>query len=179
MSCLFLPFMNTQGQQTRIYSLTLHGMLLNMQVCPNTYGASRRFFAEIEWKQSILAQNPNAFIVHFFPGDRADRKKHDSSPTWKKIRREVFKAVGRACQACGGKATQVHHRDYRPRVLSGEDLLPLVALCRPCHINKVHGGKEDSASFHSWNESERILANLIATREGAGLTEPGTNSLLR
>ncbi len=31
------------------------------------------------------------------------------------------------------KATEVHHRCYRPRVLSGEDTSLLIALCGACH----------------------------------------------
>lgn len=58
---------------------------------------------------------------------------------------------------------QVHHRDYRPRVLRGEDDTPLVALCRHCHDQVDKLSKEKSRQ--DWNDKEDILAEMVRQKK--------------
>jgi 5-methylcytosine-specific restriction endonuclease McrA len=78
---------------------------------------------------------------------------------WKSIRKKVMDRAAGCCECCGRKATQVHHRDYRPRVLRGENLLPLVSICSDCH-NFIHRIPETGKVRDSWQDQEEALANI-------------------
>jgi hypothetical protein len=56
-----------------------------------------------------------------------------ASDLWAGIRQRVFDRYGRSCKVCGGSATQVHHLWYSRWCLLGEEISPLVPLCRTCH----------------------------------------------
>ena len=72
------------------------------------------------------------------------------SDLWlEQFRPRVLAAANDKCVACGAKATEVHHRDYRPRVMAGEDLSPLVALCENCH-DYIH--YDANREFRSWSK---------------------------
>lgn len=53
-----------------------------------------------------------------------------ASPLWAKIRARV---PGYRCYRCGEPASQVHHRYYCKRNLSGETIAGLHKVCRRCH----------------------------------------------
>ncbi len=89
-------------------------------------GDFRRWLAELEWTKDRLRVDDSAFHVPFASGVEGYKAYQDTAE-WKAIRKRVLKAAGHECAGCGGKATQVHHRDYRPSVLRGENDLPLVA----------------------------------------------------
>lgn len=129
-----------------------------------------RLWAECFWKVAVSRQDPNAFIVPFATSV-TNYDDYLRSPGWRDIRRRKLEAVGRRCECgCGREATEVHHRDYRPRVLSGQDLSPLVALCRRCHHTVEYddiGRKRDV-----WQDKERVVAELMA---GRGRLAPGRN----
>jgi 5-methylcytosine-specific restriction endonuclease McrA len=55
------------------------------------------------------------------------------SPLWASIRSEVLARDKKKCVKCGGRATQVHHMSYGPKVLSGERIGRLVSVCASCH----------------------------------------------
>ena len=120
-------------------------------------------FARMFWRQAKLEADCNAFLVHFstmvkdFCG-YADYESYRQSALWKKIRKQVLASAEHTCIGCGERATEVHHRDYRPRVLSGEDLLPLVALCRHCH-HTVHYDAQGKTR-NDWHKEEAALALL-------------------
>lgn len=118
--------------------------------------------AELSWRADVRRADPNAFLVPY-ASSVTNYGAYLRSPEWQNIRRRKLAAVVYDCECCGHQATQVHHRDYRPRVLSGEDLSPLVALCRQCHYTIEYddaGRKRDL-----WRDKERILAMLMAERE--------------
>ena len=119
----------------------------------------RRSMGELSWKSREKTRDPNAFLVPFVE-DVQGYEEYRRSPTWRRIRKAVLKKAKSVCACCGGKATQVHHRDYRPRVLSGEDLAPLVPLCKSCH-KRVHYN-ENERKRTSWNEAEAVLAEMVA-----------------
>lgn len=60
---------------------------------------------------------------------------HLRTPEWMAKRRAVLIRDNSQCQAgflgCTGKATQVHHKDYRH--VFNEPLFDLVAVCQSCH----------------------------------------------
>jgi hypothetical protein len=122
----------------------------------------QRSFAEVLWKADRQRKHPDDFLVAFFFCDW-ERKDYLASPLWKGIRRDVLRAADHKCACCGGRATQVHHRDYRPRVPAGLDLSPLVALCASCH-KFIH---KDGPEFRNWHETEHILASLVARQAPA------------
>jgi hypothetical protein len=72
----------------------------------------------------------------------------------------VLAAANYECACCTSRVTEVHHRDYRPNVLSGNNIIPLVAVCRPCHT-KI----ERTKAKESWNEAEIVLASMVAAKE--------------
>jgi hypothetical protein len=120
----------------------------------------RSQWAAFEWHLRLQERQPDRFVVAF--ADQVPNyHEYLDGPLWKKsIRPRVLAEARYECACCEAKATQVHHRDYRPRVLSGDDLSPLVALCKRCHdlIDKVKGKQ-------SWNEAERLLAAMVAAKE--------------
>lgn len=131
-------------------------------------GDIRRALARMEWERERQAEDPNAFLVPFstYPqafGSKAAYDAYRDGEIWKAQRKRVLEASGGKCVGCGSKATEVHHRDYRPRVLAGEDDAPLVALCRRCH---QHVHEDDARGLEpSWQESEARLAELVARRD--------------
>jgi hypothetical protein len=124
--------------------------------------AMRRPMAEIVWKFDLRKKDPNAFLVPF-ASDVPNYPLYLKSPLWKALRKKVLKEAGHACAACTAKATQVHHRDYRPRVLAGDDLSALLPLCKDCH-GRVHADETGKKRI-SWNESERVLTEMVAAKE--------------
>ena len=134
--------------------------------------------AELRWAGDVRRNDPNAFIVPFVtdPAARAALRdlgyeSYDSylrSPKWHSIRERTMATTWYKCECCGRWAEEVHHRDYRPRVLAGEDLGPLVALCRPCHRYVEYDDKGRKREVYQ--DKERVLAELIA---GRGSLVPG------
>ena len=124
--------------------------------------------AGLDWKVWKRSQNPDAFLVPYQSDvfeRAADYEAYLGSDEWLAIRAEELEAALGRCRCCGRRATRVHHRDYRPRVLRGEDRNALVAICDPCHrhIHKVRGKK---ATAH-WHECEERLAVLVSIYERA------------
>jgi len=56
------------------------------------------------------------------------------SSLWKKIRIRVMNLHSWKCGLCSGLATQVHHRKYDDRTMSGETLKYLFPVCKNCHL---------------------------------------------
>jgi hypothetical protein len=156
-----MPLARIPGDPLPTYDdLTKHGYdgpwppsgLLDQQKC---------FSAKSAWKEVLLTRDPNAFLV---PGVQNQNWYNDylwSDKNWKRQKRRVVKGADGNCQCCGASATEVHHRDYRPRVLAGDDDSPLVAICRPCH-DKVHN---DGTRRRQWDESECVLQELVSARD--------------
>lgn len=115
-------------------------------------------FARLQWQADQQQANPNLFAVPFSPHE--GYPDYLASPLWASIRGRVLTATP-MCVGCNRYASQVHHRDYRPRVLSGEDLTPLIPVCASCH-RRVHVGKPEP----SWEDQENRLQALVAEKEG-------------
>ena len=127
-------------------------------------GNSRNFFARLSWAADLRKRDDSAFQVAFAT-EVDDYPAYLKSDVWKTIRKRVLKAAGRKCAGCGGKATQVHHRDYRPSVLRGDNDGPLVALCKTCH-DAVHAGDKNK----SWQACDRDLDRLVAAEDARTAT---------
>ncbi|HLW90188.1 MAG TPA: hypothetical protein VKS78_02655 [Roseiarcus sp.] len=121
-------------------------------------GDAARLIAEILWRCSKRKENPNLFAVPF-ASDVPDYPAYLTTPLWRGIRTVVLRAASNECVGCNKPAAQVHHRDYRPRVLAGEDLTPLVAICAECHE------KVEMAKRESWQAGERLLQKLAAEKD--------------
>jgi hypothetical protein len=121
--------------------------------------------AYLDWLADKSKKEPNLFWCPFAPEGYQD---YLESKCWRAISDAVKKEAGYKCACCPKKATDVHHRCYRPRVLSGEDTSLLIALCRDCH-KKVdfdeRGKVRDAAS------KERTLSELYQ-RETDRLNTP-------
>jgi hypothetical protein len=121
-----------------------------------------RELAVMMWKSERQLADPDAFIVKFatgpFPNGLKNYQEYRRSAEWGRIRGEVLAAARYHCAACEGRATQVHHRDYRPRVLRGEDTRPLVPICVQCH-DAIHASPW-------WEEQEALLIALVSRHEG-------------
>jgi hypothetical protein len=125
------------------------------------------FFAECDWRDQL--QNPDdsmemvLFAVNLgFDYDEYRR----TSPVWAAQKARVLEKAQHRCACCGRRTRTVHHRDYRPRVMRGEDDAPLVALCRP-HHDEIH-----AMAWKSWNAGERRLYRLVAERLFGSLPSP-------
>jgi hypothetical protein len=130
--------------------------LIMSSLSPYWLGGQRelRRYAEFRWRCWRKEVDPNAFQVAFPPAD-LDYRKYLKSHRWKSIKKKVLARDRQSCRGCGRKATCVHHRDYRPRVLSGEDISLLVSLCHECH-HYVHSTRS------CWNDAEARLLTRIA-----------------
>lgn len=53
----------------------------------------------------------------------------------KRVRLKKLKQANYTCQECGGKATEIHHKD-KTKILHTID--NLVALCHKCHLTVYH-----------------------------------------
>jgi hypothetical protein len=111
-------------------------------------------FAEMSWR----SKHPDLFWHPFAP-EPMWYEAYLISDEWRHIRRAVKKSAGGKCACCASKATQVHHRCYRPRVLSGADMALLIALCGDCH-NPVDF--DERGKVREAREKERVLAELFA-----------------
>lgn len=135
----------------------------------DSHGEMYAGFARMDWRQARETDDPNAFLVPFqgwvraFPDGAPDYQTYCQSPRWLAIREKVLTAAHWKCACCRHRATVVHHRDYRPRVLLGDDLTPLVALCESCH-HKVHPSL-DHKYDESWQEAEATLAAMVAEED--------------
>jgi hypothetical protein len=118
----------------------------------------REWFVRAEWRSQKEKENSDSFLAPFPPAGYRDYLAGDS---WRRIKRKVLKAANHECACCEQRAKTLHHRDYRPRVLSGNDTTPLVPVCDDCH------GKIDNFGGRprSWQEKERILAEMVATKD--------------
>lgn len=59
-------------------------------------------------------------------------KEYLASPLWISIR-NGFLEDNKVCFGCGGDATEVHHRCYTKKVLSGRGRNHMYPVCRSCH----------------------------------------------
>lgn len=100
--------------------------------------------------------NPDAYLQPF-PVDDDEYRRYLGGNGWRTLSRSILEGARHICACCGGRATVIHHRDYRPRVLRGEDASALVPLCRHCH-RRIHFR---GSIQRSWNECEAILASLV------------------
>ena len=124
-----------------------------------------RGFARLCWKVDARTANPDLFLAPFtsyirtYPDGSKDYKSYLAGELWLTIRTKVLERSARHCECCGKTATQVHHRDYRPRVLRGDDLLPLVSICRSCH-KFLHKDPDSGKGRDSWQDEEAALASI-------------------
>jgi hypothetical protein len=130
-----------------------------LQQQTNKNGVDLAFFARLAWADDLRRRDDSAFHVPFAK-EVNDYPAYLKSDLWKSIRKRVLKVASRKCVGCGAKATQVHHRDYRPSVLRGNNDFPLVAMCSTCH-DAVHAGDNNK----SWQECERDLHRLVAEED--------------
>lgn len=72
-------------------------------------------------------------------------KDYLASDLWQKIRRRVLGRYRHKCQSCGKLATEVHHKHYSRKVLTGQHIIGLKAICSACHreIEFENGEKVD------------------------------------
>lgn len=59
------------------------------------------------------------------------------SELWDSIRQRVVQYKGWRCCTCGAPHTEIHHYDYSPESLRGDDLTNLWPICGTCH-KEVH-----------------------------------------
>jgi hypothetical protein len=127
-----------------------------------------RKLAKLLWKLELQKQSANSFLVPFSTDPQAfgspeAYEAYRNTPIWRDQRERVLNRAGGKCVGCSCKASEVHHRDYRPRVLSGEDDSPLVALCWRCHRH-IHK-RGPNGIDPSWQEEEARLASLVARED--------------
>jgi hypothetical protein len=128
-------------------------------------GDSWREMASFPWKIETTKIDPDSFLVPFaheirvFPNIITSYRSYQNSKLWKSIRQKVLERSSGRCECCGTRAEEVHHRDYRQRVLRGDDLLPLVSVCSRCH-ERIHYDHKSGKKYDSWNDAEAALANM-------------------
>ncbi len=90
------------------------------------------------WRARTLKADPDAFLHTTWAAPEAFKAQWPSygnfarSSHWATIKQQVFHRADHLCECSGHWATDVYIRDYRPRILSREDLTPLVAVCPAC-----------------------------------------------
>lgn len=73
------------------------------------------------------------------------------SELWDSIRERVWHEKGESCTCCGRAASEIHHQSYAPKVLRGDDIKPLIPLCKRCHKKAEiddKGNKRDIQQVH-------------------------------
>lgn len=77
------------------------------------------------------------------------------SDTWSRIKASVI-ARDKACRICGNEPYTAHHVSYADRVMRGDDLTQLIAICRGCHRHIEFDGDHKLKSTTKINaKSER------------------------
>ena len=143
-----------------------------MPLPPQHKDLARRF-ARLLWRRAEAQANPDLFLVPFtswitsFPEGMPTYEAYRASPLWQNVRTQVFRRSSKRCECCGDTAVEVHHRDYRPRVLLGNDLGPLVAICRDCH-EFVHKDPHTKNHRDCWQDQEATLSSIYQH----GILEP-------
>jgi hypothetical protein len=128
-------------------------------------GKTGQQIAKILWKVDLKERNLDLFRAPFtghvdaFPDGSESYQSYLSGELWHKIRVRTLARSGGKCECCGKTATQVHHRDYRPRVLRGDDLLPLVSICKQCH-ELIHRDPSTGKQRDSWQDEEAALTEI-------------------
>ena len=121
-----------------------------------TDASAAAMLAKIEWRMDMQERDRNAFPVPFaleaFP-KFGEYNRYLGSARWRRIRDEELQKAGHRCAACESHTNTIHHRDYRPCVISGKDRTALIALCTRCH-ERVH-------QETNWHDSERVLREMI------------------
>ncbi|SRR6266478_2507957 len=117
----------------------------------------QRKFAAVFWRADQMRKFPDRFWHPFAP-DPMWYNAYLNSDTWRRMSKKIKADAGHKCSCCPKKSTQVHHRCYRPRVLSGEDTSLLIALCGRCHkaVDRDERGEPREA-----NSKERTLAEMF------------------
>ena len=73
------------------------------------------------------------------------------SEDWKERRKELMAEAEGLCSECGGKATQLHHLNYKNL---GFEILgaDVVALCSSCHkeIHIMHGHVSEYGEYKAY-----------------------------
>jgi hypothetical protein len=115
----------------------------------------QRGFATLSWEGSQRHEFPNKFWHPFAPSGYDAYLRSD---VWRRISRRIKTEAGNKCACCPNKATQVHHRCYRPRVMTGEDMSLLIALCADCHKTVDFDERGKVRDAHS---KERTLAEMF------------------
>lgn len=110
------------------------------------------------WREDVKLRNPNAFHVREPP---PNYEAYLGKRKWlRDIRKRALARFNGQCACCETEAFEVHHRDYRDNVMSGENIEPLVALCGRCH-RLVHW---DGQLRRSWDEQEQVLEKLVRAK---------------
>lgn len=73
------------------------------------------------------------------------------SDLWCRIRTRVLERDKRRCRLCGCKASQAHHLSYHIDVLVGDNLKPLMTMCRQCHKEIEFGEDGTKRLLHEAN----------------------------
>jgi hypothetical protein len=96
------------------------------------------------------------------------------SPTWKGIRRKVWRIKGSVCTLCNRTATQLHHNRYSHADLLGADFRFIHPLCEPCHkaIEFNDGTKRQLHEVKA--EFERRLSEKIDRKLRGKIKKPKT-----
>lgn len=124
-----------------------------------------RWIGTILWRRRREAADLDAFLVasatevKAFPDGHSSYDAYLGSRLWGRIRRRVLSRADHRCECCGSEAKEVHIRDFRPRVLRGDDLLPLVAVCLTCH-GYIHEDPKSGKKRASHKEHELALAHI-------------------
>lgn len=95
----------------------------------------------------------------------ADYAAYLDSPLWATIRQRVFVRDGRCCAGCGGRATQVHHRDYDANTMAGDTITGLLSVCHDCHEEAEMTPAGEKQSPSEANAHLDRLASLGRTRQ--------------
>jgi 5-methylcytosine-specific restriction endonuclease McrA len=81
-----------------------------------------------------------------------DYFKYLKSSSWKERRKELLEEAEYICDVCGGKATQIHHLDYKN--LGGEMLnVDVIAVCNKCH-QEIHGEPKTYGTYKGYGEGD-------------------------
>lgn len=107
---------------------------------------------------------------------KTEYQEYMASELWRTIRERIMERDRWTCQACGRKATVVHHKSYDREVLDGNRDSDLIAICNHCHQQIEFTFNDGSRAKNSLAKANAKLARMIEAFSGAAkMLEPCRN----
>jgi hypothetical protein len=118
----------------------------------NAHKAAQAYYTQKKRERLAKKSKRRPHQVRHFAGF-ATYRDYLRSDLWQDIRERVLDLHDRTCRLCSCVATQVHHRHYGIRTLTGKTPVHLLPVCGGCHVRiefDPDGKKRTAKQAESW-----------------------------